>query len=155
MSLCLSCGLCCDGTMFEAAALAPGEAERYAGRVNVSADRQHLRLPCPALDGCKCKTYLDRPAVCSEFKCLVLASLERGLIGEAEAQESIEEVLGRRRKVTDLMGLSDDRNALVLARKKADAGTASEELLAALGHLKRALLVMLLSPEDPLVRGQK
>lgn len=155
MSLCLSCGLCCDGTLFEVGAITPQEADRYADRVNVSNDRRHLLLPCPSLEGCRCKTYLDRPGVCSEFKCLVLASLDEGLITNEAAHEAIEEILGRRRHVTELMGLTDDRQALVLARKKAEGGTASEELLGALRHLKRALLVMLLTPEDSLVRGQK
>ena len=119
MSLCLSCGLCCDGTMFEVGAITPEEARRYGDRVNVSGDGKYLALPCPSLDGCKCNTYLDRPGVCSEFKCLVLASLDRGLITDAAAHESIAEVRGRKRAVADLMGMSDERNALVLARKKA------------------------------------
>ena len=146
MSLCLSCGLCCDGTMFELAALTAAEASRYGDRVNVSADGRHLTLPCPALDGCKCTTYLDRPAICSDFKCLPLASLDEGLMTEAQAQEAIAEVRGRRRAVAELMG------SKVLARKKAGAGAASPELVSALARLNRALMVMLLRPED--VRGK-
>ena len=153
MSLCLSCGLCCDGTMFEVAAITPAEAKRYGDRVNVSADGKHLTLPCSALDGCKCTTYLDRPAICSDFKCLPLASLDQGLITEAQAQEAIAEVRGRKRRVAELMGSRDERSALVLARKKAGTGAASPELVAALAHLNRALMVMLLKPED--VRGKK
>jgi hypothetical protein len=122
--------------------------------VNVSSDGKHLLFPCPSLDGCKCKTYLDRPGICHEFKCLPLASLDRGLISEAQAHEAIAEALARRRAVADLMGMSDDeRNALVLARKKAGEGTASPEVVAALAHLKRGLMVMLLRPED--VHGRK
>lgn len=155
MSLCLSCGLCCDGTMFEVAALTPDEATRYGDRVTVSSDRKHLRLPCPALDGCKCTTYRDRPAVCSTFKCLALASLDEGLMTEQEAHDAIEEVLGRRRQITTLMGMTDDRQALVAARKQVVAGTAPEALVAALGSLNRALLVMLLRPEDTVLRGKK
>lgn len=155
MSLCLSCGLCCDGTMFEVASITPDEATRYGDRVTVSNDRMHLLLPCPALEGCKCTTYRDRPGVCRTFRCLALASLDEGLMSDSEAHEAIEEVLGRRRRVTALMGMTDDRQALAAARKQAAAGTASDELTAALASLNRALLVMLLKPEDSFLRKKK
>ena len=152
MSLCLSCGLCCDGTMFLVAAITPSEAAKYAGRLDIAEDGKHLKLPCTALDGCKCTTYLDRPAVCAEFKCLALASLELGTLTSAEAHEAIAEVLGRRQKVADVVRVKDPRQALVLARRQATDGTASEELRSALTHLKQALLLMTLAPNDRILR---
>ena len=152
MSLCLSCGLCCDGTMFPLAVITPSEAAKYKGRLNIAEDGRHLKLPCPALDGCKCTTYLDRPKVCGESKCLVLASLELGKLTSEEAHEAIAEVVGRRQKVADLVGVKDPRQALVLARRQAADGTASEELRSALGHLTQALLLMTLDPADGFLR---
>src|SRR3989338_6467788 len=96
MSLCLTCGMCCDGTMFQVVAVTPEEAARLEGQVELTADRSKLVQGCRALSGCKCGVYEQRPAVCRTFKCLVLASLEEGNLSQAEAQEAIADVLSRR-----------------------------------------------------------
>ena len=146
MSLCLSCGLCCDGTMFHAAPITEEEAARLEGRVRLSAARTNLLQGCSALEGCSCRVYEDRPATCRVFKCLMLASLEEGIIDEAEAREGIGEVMKRRAEVARLMGLEDPRRALELAREEAAAGTASVELTNALQRLKQMTLLLMLKP---------
>ena len=143
MSLCLTCGLCCDGTMFENALVTPEEASRLEGRVQLSADRTLLVQGCSALAGCKCGVYEERPEACRSFKCFLLASLEAGTMSQAEAQEGVDEVMSRRDTVAALMGLEDPRRALALAREQAAAGTASEELRTALRRLKQLTLLML------------
>lgn len=146
MSLCLECGLCCDGTMFENVELEPREAERLDGRVVLSADRKHLKQTCRALEGCKCTVYEDRPQGCRDFRCLILASLEAGDITEAEAREGVAEAMARRDAVAKLMNDDDPRRALASARKSVAEGTASEELRHALQRLKQLTLLMLLPP---------
>lgn len=153
MSLCLSCGMCCDGTMFEVAAITPEEAARFEGRLHLTDDRQHLRLPCPALDGCRCTTYLDRPKVCGAFKCLVLASLDSGEITDAEAHAAIDDLLGRRRRVAEAVGTTELKGALELARQQIAAGTASEEVVTSFRRFRQALLLLQLEPKDSIFKG--
>lgn len=151
MSLCLSCGLCCDGTMFENVELQPGEAARLEGRVELSADRTLLRQGCRALNGCKCGVYEDRPQKCRAFSCYALSSLEAGNITEEDAREGIAEVMRRREAVAKLMGDENPRRALAAARKLAAEGTASEDLQTALRRLKQLTLLMLM-PADGLAK---
>lgn len=148
MSLCLSCGLCCDGTMFQVVAITPEEAARLDGRVTLSADRSQLVQGCRALSGCRCGVYEQRPAVCRTFKCLVLASLDEGKLSQAEAHEAISDVLSRRTLVAQLLGEQDELKALELAREQTAAGTASEEVSLALRRLRQALLFLQLQPGD-------
>ena len=70
--LCLSCGLCCDGSLFWAVPVAEGtpppaplDAEGY------------LRQPCPCFNGA-CTVYADRPAGCRDFTCHVLDAVTSG-----------------------------------------------------------------------------
>lgn len=144
MSLCLTCGLCCDGTMFENVELSAGEAERLEGRVWLSEDRNFLEQGCRALEGCKCGVYEDRPQKCREFSCFFLSSLEAGTITEDEAREGVAEAMARRDAVAKLMGDDDPRRALVAARKLAAEGAASDELKTGLRRLKQLTLLMLL-----------
>ncbi len=148
MSLCLKCGLCCDGTMFQVVAVTPEEAARLEGKVELTADRTRLVQGCRALEGCRCGVYLERPQVCRTFKCLVLASLDDGKVTELQAHDAIDEVLARRTLVAELLGVEDVHRAVALAREQAGAGTASEEVSDALRRLRQALLIMQLQPGD-------
>ena len=70
--LCLSCGLCCDGSLFWAVPLGEGEA----APAPLDADG-YLRQPCPCFDGA-CTIYKDRPAGCRDFTCHVLDAVAAG-----------------------------------------------------------------------------
>jgi hypothetical protein len=148
MHLCLTCGLCCDGTMFENVEVTPEEAARLEGRVNLSADRTKLVQGCRALEGCKCGVYEDRPAKCRSFSCFLLASLEAGNITEQEAREGVAEAMSRRDAVAKLMSDDDPRRALVAARKLAAEDKASDELKTALRRLKQLTLLMLMPADE-------
>ncbi len=145
--------MCCDGTLFPVAAVTPEEATRFQGRLDLAEDGKTLRLPCPALDGCRCTTYLDRPAVCGAFSCLVLSSLAKKLITNEEAHLAIEELLERRRTLATALGLAPQGQALELARQKILEGTASDEVKEAFRRLKQGLLLLQLQPEDSLFKG--
>jgi hypothetical protein len=57
-TLCRSCGLCCDGSLF--------------GRVTLQADEVHLPVleqPCAAHSSSACSIYAERPRACRAFTC--------------------------------------------------------------------------------------
>lgn len=89
--LCLSCGLCCNGTLFEFATAAPEE------RVHIEAvgldyveeeSRTGFRQPCPAFCG-RCGIYDERPRVCQTFRCTLLRAVTQGEVPFDEAQKTI------------------------------------------------------------------
>ncbi len=86
--LCLACGLCCDGTLFDNVQLGAGDdAQKLKalglpvavtrGRTAVTFFRQ----PCVALCADrKCRVYADRPGQCRAFECGVFKDAGAGRI---------------------------------------------------------------------------
>ncbi len=78
-TLCQSCGLCCDGSLFGRVPLLPAEvplARKH--RLHVVPSGSAMEQPCAALvlDAEKsrtCTAYDDRPAACRAFDCVLLA----------------------------------------------------------------------------------
>jgi hypothetical protein len=87
--LCLDCGLCCSGDMFEMVPLAEVEVARMTRLglpVMSKHDRPGMLMPCAALDGTACTIYQERPMRCFWYRCKLLeklhadrVSLERAL----------------------------------------------------------------------------
>lgn len=92
-SLCLSCGICCDGTLYGSVVLEPAERERVERvglRVLVSVRQGQepeltMPQPCSALRGVLCSVYEDRPASCARYEC----SLRRGVAAGAPLAEAL------------------------------------------------------------------
>lgn len=84
MELCLACGLCCDGTLYDRVAVAPEEAARLRARRLPILDDGHLPQPCAAHDG-RCTVYEDRPQRCANYECDVLVDLAAGAMTDVEA----------------------------------------------------------------------
>lgn len=91
--ICIKCGFCCDGTLFDTAALKKGEKEflpallqnRYIGPEN----RERFKLPCPYFDK-KCTIYDQKKVyVCSAFRCQLLKSLSKGKINQRNAEDIV------------------------------------------------------------------
>lgn len=81
--LCLSCGLCCDGSLFWAVPVERGE------NVPVPLDAEgRLRQPCARFNGA-CTIYADRPSACRSFDCRVLQTVQAGRRDEAWARAQI------------------------------------------------------------------
>ena len=81
--LCLQCGLCCNGTLFETISILPDERtprEVLGTPVDITAigSIREMPLPCPALSGATCSIYGDRPSTCGRYKCGVLHAYEAG-----------------------------------------------------------------------------
>jgi hypothetical protein len=94
--LCISCGLCCDGSLFWAVPVGPEEEVP----VPLDAERR-LRQPCACFDG-KCTVYAERPTGCRSFDCRVLQTVRAGLRDRAWAEA---EIAGMRRVLAELDAL--------------------------------------------------
>jgi uncharacterized protein len=74
-SLCQSCGLCCDGSLFGLVVLAPEEVEpARRRRLPLVASGRGFEQPCAALDAevdgrRTCSIYAERPLSCRKFSC--------------------------------------------------------------------------------------
>jgi Fe-S-cluster containining protein len=102
-SLCLSCGLCCDGTLFGTTPVAPHDdfPALEAARIAVSIDGGERRFeqPCPAHDGRACGIYANRPAACRTYQCDLLRRVEEGAIDSSEALAVIGEAVRLKRSL--------------------------------------------------------
>jgi len=114
-SICLKCGLCCNGVIFADVKLQPGEDSTRLRSLGlaVSAPRAanrapRLKQPCSAFDGCRCRIYAERPSHCSSFECLLLRNLKAGRLERAAALRIIGTARDRAEKVRqDLRALGD------------------------------------------------
>jgi len=88
-SLCVGCGMCCDGTMYKSVDVEVGdqlpllEAEGIA--LYTEEKFTFFRQPCTAFDTDRCKIYESRPTVCREYRCLLLRRLDAGEANPADA----------------------------------------------------------------------
>jgi hypothetical protein len=144
MSLCLACGLCCDGTLFYGVPVSEDEAKALAGRVRIDAACSQLLQGCVALGGdLRCSVYEDRPQACRRFRCTVLRALEAGQLTSEEAHAAIDEVLSVRRELADALKL-DPRAAVAHVRETSGA-TLTDAQREVLGRLGRKLVLLQLT----------
>lgn len=87
-ALCMSCGLCCDGSLFERVPLGPEEQVPGAALRVVTNDKgaRHVPQRCAALQGTCCEVYAQRPLACRRYECLLVGALREGEVNLAEAQ---------------------------------------------------------------------
>jgi uncharacterized protein len=112
--ICLTCGLCCDGSLFadvklqsrdeiDPLLLSVGVSDaKQVGKQNPARARISMRRlpqPCIAFDGCRCRIYSSRPEYCRQFECLLLKKLKSGVITRATA----ERLIGRARRKTEVV----------------------------------------------------
>ncbi|MBS2021890.1 MAG: YkgJ family cysteine cluster protein [Deltaproteobacteria bacterium] len=100
-TLCRSCALCCDGTLFTHVTVSSAEGatlRRHALEIVTRAEDENLRLPqpCKALSGCVCTIYDARPASCRAYVCLLAQALTEGEVGLPEAQAIVAEAHAHR-----------------------------------------------------------
>jgi hypothetical protein len=108
-SLCLTCGLCCDGTFLSGVPLSPDDEvsplEAVGANIVSDNDLTLLKLPCAAHKNCACAVYANRPQTCRTYKCKLLKRFERDETSRQSALEIINKV----------KSLKKEMNALALA----------------------------------------
>ncbi len=92
-ALCLDCGLCCNGVLFDQVRLVAGDnAKALSARGLKLKQRRFFNQPCTALCGSQCTIYGDRPTRCRQFECRQYQRVAAGEIPAASAAGRIGEV---------------------------------------------------------------
>ncbi len=110
--LCTSCGMCCNGVLFEIVKLQPEDSiwdlEKLGMKVNRKKTEPYFKQPCRFLDDCTCTIYTQRPTRCRHFECIQLKKLALGEITEADAQAKIDEARQRVAGIQALLAIAGD-----------------------------------------------
>ncbi len=123
--LCVSCGLCCDGSIFGFVALSNDEPERLEKlpvQIDRLGDRSSLRLPCHALKNRCCSVYAERPSGCRTFVCKLGEHLTHGNLTSGECSEVVAEAIDRIHDVG--ISLKLDRDVMTRAQRLAQNSAA-------------------------------
>lgn len=101
-SICIGCGLCCDGTLLSHLAVADasdlGAPLQLLGvEVITASDPPAFELPCLAVvDGTCTVFHQHRPRACGQYECRLLRDHKAGILTEAAARAVIAEALALR-----------------------------------------------------------
>lgn len=120
--LCRTCGMCCDGTLFDLVRLEPGDDARRLARLGLplaaARGRQAARFPQPCAALCadgSCRVYADRPGQCRAFECGLLREAKAGRVSFAAAARRVTTAKRRANQVRRLLralGDHDEQRAL-------------------------------------------
>ena len=101
-SICIGCGLCCDGTVVTHLAVRDGSdlgapLQGLGVEIIAAADPPVFELPCPAVCDGVCTIHdLHRPSACSQFECALSQGVIDGLVSPDEARSVISATLSLR-----------------------------------------------------------
>lgn len=104
-ALCTACGLCCDGSLFDAVRVKPAEIAplRELGMPIEPGESAQFSQPCPKLAERKCSIYANRPGTCRNFACALLRRLRRSEVALDEALHIVATAQSLRDKVAATM----------------------------------------------------
>jgi uncharacterized protein len=93
--ICLTCGLCCSGGLFDHLDLQPVEIDPIValGAKLYPGEPPRIAFPCALLCGKACTVYDNRPAKCRKYRCELLFHREDGSLSDAEALRLIAQAL--------------------------------------------------------------
>jgi Fe-S-cluster containining protein len=141
--LCLSCGMCCNGVLFEIVKLQPEdsirELEKLGMKVNRKKTEPYFKQPCSFLNDCTCTIYTQRPTRCRGFECSQLKQLALGEITELEAQAKINEARRQVDQIKIMLATAGDTmtaDSLTERLARVFAEQPDETLKSAIGELK-------------------
>lgn len=135
-SLCLECGLCCDGTLFRHVEISSPEREALVPLgIGVGIKKRHdvMWLPCGKLNGKCCTIYEARPGGCRRFVCALGTRLEKKELTYDEALAHVRDMQERLEALRQVLPPTAGAPVLRHARETIDSTTAvvSEVQLAA------------------------
>ncbi len=136
--LCVSCGMCCDGTLFTYADLLDGEKVRVdmlgiPTGTHKKSGKDYLHLPCPKFDGGCCSVYANRPQICQRYLCDLTRGVLNGSVSYRRAKA----------RVTALRKRRDDLLSSIPPRVQAEIGDKPHTHLYGLLNAARKVLRIL------------
>lgn len=164
-AVCLTCGFCCDGTLFGHAVLKPEEKGNLPllieQRVFMIGEKDFFRLPCQYFSG-RCTIYESKRAdVCGSYRCRLLSDMAAGIIQPGTALEIVQGARLQRRDITEAYkSFSGDGSELPLTGILRELGRYREgmsgdggsdtgyEMLQARCNIFEALLIRYFRPES-------
>lgn len=106
-AICVTCGFCCDGTLFLHACLNPGErgVGGLPGKIEEASfgedGKDYFRLPCHFFTG-KCTIYdKEKADVCSAYRCQLLKGFAECNEALADAQKTVREAMSLRKEIIE------------------------------------------------------
>jgi Fe-S-cluster containining protein len=165
-SLCLACGLCCNGVLFKDVELRDGDDGTKLESLGLALERLKRKVrfpqPCSALCGDnRCRIYADRPVRCREFECALLKGVGAGRVTQEQAFRIIRVARQRSEKVRRFLGeLGDKDEELPLSvrfrrtRRRVESGTIDEDTADAYAKLSLAVHDLNLLLRDAFYPGE-
>lgn len=101
--ICITCGLCCDGTLFKRAILKAGEKGNLPKKMETAyekkGDEEFFHLPCSYFEG-KCSIYDQKKAhICSAFRCNLLKEFAQNKVSKSEALSIVDNAMQLRQEI--------------------------------------------------------
>ncbi|MDE2597496.1 MAG: hypothetical protein KGL44_11520 [Sphingomonadales bacterium] len=162
-TLCVDCGLCCNGTLFDVANIREDERDFAASlglKVTTGSDGTGagFALPCPHLCGAACTIYdQPRPSVCSAFFCRLAHALDDGETSLDAAQERVAKAKALLGAIKPLLREGEDiaaaRDRWRRLKGQFSPGSNEAQLHAAMVALNLYLHRNFRLPGDPLFNG--
>ena len=100
-NICIHCGLCCDGTLFNHANIKESEtiASAYSFEI-IEKEKRAFKLPCAYLKETVCSIYMERPyIVCETFQCKLLRALRTDKTSFVDAMKIIDDTIALKTKI--------------------------------------------------------
>lgn len=118
--LCIACGLCCDGSLFEFTPTRLEEQDGFepaeVGLFKLNDGGFAISQPCCHLHNKCCEIYQAvRPAICGKYKCKLLKNFLRDEITFSAALELIETTLTQRDDIREKLELDVEKRGLNLS----------------------------------------
>lgn len=153
-TLCLECGLCCDGTLFRHVVITEEERATLVELgidVGVKRKAQVMWLPCGKLEGKCCTMYEQRPGGCRRFVCAVGQRLVRKEVTLDEARAHVVDMHARLEALRVIFSVPAGVSPLRFAREAIDSTTSpvTEEQLAAFKRVEDLRYEVFMPPPQP------
>jgi Fe-S-cluster containining protein len=103
-NICLSCGLCCDGTLIGFVQVEQDELPAVREVMTIEEENGIGFFLQPCQKYCNgCTIYADRPSNCDKFNCGLLKSVQQEDLAFDEALKTIDEVKQKKRDIEKLV----------------------------------------------------
>lgn len=124
--LCVSCGLCCDGTIYSMAPFMEGDTDEqkswFADNPPTPGMGEGWGQPCHFLCGATCGIYEKRLGTCRTYRCRTLLALDASEVSLAEAQARVAQSVAQRSRVCAEAGTETLQQARDRLKPLAKAG---------------------------------